>query len=67
MGSRAGRGNRLKWSTAEILDTLARSVTKKELIEGFRALPIAAQIDVLIRLSDSATPDGSEGGSEHGK
>jgi hypothetical protein len=66
MGLRTGRANRLKWSTVDVLETLARSVTKKELVEGFRGLPVAERLDVLCRLSDSVALSG-EGGTERGK
>ena len=66
MGLRTGKGNRVKWCTAEMLNVLAHSVTKKELVSGFRALPVAERLDLLVRLSDSAAMD-REGGADHGR
>ena len=66
MPTRAGRGNRLKWNTSEMLNVLANSTTQREVVAGFREMPPAAKLDLLVRLADSVALSG-EGGGEHGK
>ena len=67
MGLRTGKGNRLKWSTPEMLETLAHSISRKELVAGFRELPVRERLDVLLRLADSAALDASAGSSDNAK
>jgi hypothetical protein len=66
MGLRTGKGNRLKWSTPEMLETLAHSISRKELVAGFRELPVRERLDVLCRLADSVALI-AEGGADHGR
>ena len=67
MGDRTGRGNRLKWDSKAMLETLAHSITQKELVSGFRELPVAERLDVLCRLADSVAISAAEGGSDRAK
>lgn len=66
MGNRAGKGNRLRWDAANMLTTLSHSVSRKELVTEFQALPVGEKLDLLIRLSDaSGAPPSRPGGEGH--
>ena len=67
MPSRIGRGNRLRWDTKEMLNTLANSTTQREVVAGFREMAPAAKLDLLVRLADSLALSGSDGGSDRAK
>jgi hypothetical protein len=68
MGLRTGRPNKLVWNPPELLDVLAGSISKKQLIEGFKDLPAGVQLDVLLRLdAASGAPDPRGNGGDHGR
>ena len=66
MGLRTGKGNRVRWDSKEMLATLSHAITKKELVAGFTALPVAERLGVLCRLADSVALS-AEGGSDRAK
>ena len=67
MGLRTGSPNRLRWDTGKMLATLARATSEREVVEGFRGLPAAEKLDLLVRLADSAALDRAEGGYDRAK
>ena len=68
MGNRAGKGNRLRFDAAEMLTTLSHSVTKNELVQEFKLLPVAEKLNLMIRLADaSGAPDPRNEGGDRGR
>ena len=52
--SRRGVGNRLRWDPEVLRDTLAHTMSTREVVAAFSALPTSERLDFLLRLDELA-------------
>jgi len=68
MGTRQGKGNRLRFDSKQMLDVLSHSLTRNEVIEGFKLLPVGEKVNLLLKLeAASGAPDPRNEGGDRGR